>query len=212
MSRATSRALTGSGPHGTVRTEPVAEDGRWGARRMSEGGVDITQRDFPAELMRHRPALHRTALRLCRNQIDADDLVQATLERAWRARDQVLPEGNLGGWLFRILSNRHRDNLRRRTDILVPLPDEVPDETPEHEEISALLCIPAETVLEALSRLPPELRAPLELHAVGGKRYREIAQELAVPINTIGTRIRRARRKLHEYFAAATDAPARSEP
>jgi RNA polymerase sigma-70 factor (ECF subfamily) len=165
--------------------------------------MDITQYDFPEQLARHRPSLERSARRLCRNQHDAEDLVQTTLERAWKAREQFLPGGNIGGWLFRILCNRHRDNLRRRTGVQVPLPEELPDNTPAVEEISSLLTTPPDTVLEALNQLPPELRAPLELRAVRGKRYREIAQELAIPINTVGTRIRRARQMLQELFATA---------
>jgi RNA polymerase sigma-70 factor, ECF subfamily len=169
--------------------------------------VDNPQHDFPDELARHRPSLERSARRLCRNQHDAEDLVQTTLERAWKAREQFLPGGNIGGWLFRILCNRHRDNLRKRTGVQVPLPDEVPDNA-EVAEISSLLTTPPETVLEALRQLPPDLRAPLELLAVRGKRYREIAQELSIPINTVGTRIRRARHRLQEIFA---DAEARQQ-
>lgn len=169
---------------------------------MSRGrGKDITQHDFPDELARHRPSLERSARRLCRNRHDAEDLVQTTLERAWQARAQFMPGGNIGGWLFRILCNRHRDNLRRRTGVLVPLPDDVAASPPEVDEISSLLALPPETVIEALSQLPPELRAPLELLALGGKRYREIAEELSVPINTVGTRIRRARHMLQNAFA-----------
>lgn len=171
---------------------------------MSRGrGTDITQHDFPDELARHRPSLERSARRLCRNRHDAEDLVQTTLERAWQARAQFIPGGNIGGWLYRILCNRHRDNLRRRTGVAVPLPDEVPDNTPGAEEISSLLAIPPEAAIEALNQLPPELRAPLELLALRGKRYREIAQELSIPINTVGTRIRRARHLLQSLFAGA---------
>ena len=61
-------------------------------------GTDITQPDFPEELVRHRPALERSARRLCRNRHDAEDLVQATLVRAWQARAQFSPGGNIGGW------------------------------------------------------------------------------------------------------------------
>jgi len=169
----------------------------------ARGTNNITHHDFSGELVRHRPALERSARRLCHNRQDAEDLVQTTLERAWQARAQFLPGGNIGGWLFRILCNYHRDVLRRRRGIQVPLPDEVPDRVPEDEEISSLLAIPPETVLAALQQLPPELRAPLELLALRGKRYREIAEELSVPINTVGTRIRRARLLMQEAFAAA---------
>lgn len=164
-------------------------------------GTDSTQPDFPDELVRHRPALERSARRLCRNRHDAEDLVQATLARAWQARAQFLPGGNIGGWLYRILCNYHRDNLRRRHGVQVPLPDDVPDHAPEDEAISSLLSTPHEVVLEALAQLPHELREPLERWAIHRKRYREIAEELQVPINTVGTRIRRARLMLQEIFA-----------
>lgn len=174
---------------------------------MSGGRTDTTQHDFPDELVRHRPALERSARRLCRNRQDAEDLVQTTLVRAWQARAQFLPGGNFGGWLFRILSNHHRDTLRRRNGVQVPLPDEVPDPTPVDDELSSLLTMAPEAVLEALSQLPPDLRAPLELLAVRGKRYRQIAEELGIPINTVGTRIRRARQRLQELFAARAAEP-----
>ena len=169
---------------------------------MSGGRTDTTQPDFPDELARHRPALERSARRLCRHRQDAEDLVQTTMVRAWQARAQFLPGGNFGGWLFRILSNHHRDTLRRRSAVQVPLPDEVPAPAPVDDELSSLLTMAPEAVLEALGELPPDLRAPLELLAVRGKRYRQIAEELGIPINTVGTRIRRARQRLQEIFAA----------
>jgi RNA polymerase sigma-70 factor (ECF subfamily) len=165
-------------------------------------GSDSKQPDFPDELVKHRAALERSALRLCRNRHDAEDLVQSTLVRAWQARGQFLPGGNIGGWLYTILCNHHRDNVRRRTGLQVPLPDDVPDHRAEVvEETSALLATPPEVVLEALRELPAELREPLELWVIHNKRYREIADQLEIPINTVGTRIRRARHKLLEKFA-----------
>ena len=164
-------------------------------------GTDSDLPDFPDELVKHRPALERSARRLCRNRHDAEDLVQATLVRAWQARAQFLPGGNIGGWLYRILCNHHRDNLRRKGGIQVPLPEEVPDVSPADDDSSSLLAMPPEVVLEALHELPDELRQPLELSVIAGKRYRDIAEQLAIPINTVGTRIRRARLRLLERFA-----------
>src|SRR6185369_3140432 len=160
MSRATSRALTGSPPHANVLASFFGRGGDRSGRRMARarGTSNITLDDFSGDLVRHRPSLERSARRLCRNRQDAEDLIQTTLERAWQARAQFMPGGNIGGWLFRILCNRHRDNLRRRSAMQVPLPDDVPDSPPEAEEISSLLSISPETALEALSQLPPELR------------------------------------------------------
>ena len=124
-------------------------------------GSDSKQPDFPEELVRHRPALERSARRLCRNRHDAEDLVQSTLVRAWQARGQFLPGGNIGGWLYTILCNHHRDTIRRRVVAQVPLPDEVPDHTRgDVEEASALLATPPEVALKALHELAPELRRP----------------------------------------------------
>jgi RNA polymerase sigma-70 factor (ECF subfamily) len=203
MSRVLSGVLTGSEAHANVRASFLEQERVWGRRTSRGCGMDATRHDFPDELARHRPSLERSARRLCRNAHDAEDLVQTTLEKAWRAREQFLPGGNIGGWLYRILTNRHRDNLRRRAGVQVPLPDELPDRPQEAEEISSLLALPPETVLEALGQLPPELREPLELMAVHGKRYREIADALAMPINTVGTRIRRARLLLQASFSKA---------
>lgn len=164
-------------------------------------GTDITQLDFSGDLVRHRPDLERAARRLCRNRHDAEDLVQSALVRAWQARAQFVSGGNLAGWLFRILTNQFRDNLRRRHGVQVPMPDDIPDPTPADDDVSSLLATPSEVVLDALGQLSPELRAPLELKALHGKRYHEIAKELGIPVNTVGTRIRRARHKLQQLLA-----------
>ena len=202
MSPAAPIALTVPGSRANVEPPYLEHGGPW--RPMTGGrGTDSHPPDFPDELVKHRPALERSARRLCRNRHDAEDLVQATLVRAWQARAQFLPGGNIGGWLYRILSNHHRDNLRRKNGIQVPLPEEVPDPAVDVEEDgSSLLAIPSEVVLEALQQLPDELRQPLELSVIHGKRYREIAEQLDIPINTVGTRIRRARLRLLEQFAS----------
>jgi len=201
MSAAAPIALTRPRPRANVGPPYLQPSGQW--RLMPGGrGTDSHLPDFPDELVRHRPALERSARRLCRNRHDAEDLVQATLVRALQARAQFLPGGNIGGWLYRILSNHHRDNLRRKNGIQVPLPDDVPAIAPDaDDEVSPLLAVPAELVLAALHQLPAELRQPLELSVVHGKRYREIAEQLSIPINTVGTRIRRARIRLLEQFA-----------
>lgn len=201
MSAAVPIALTLPAPRANVGLPYLEHSGQW--RPMPGGrGTDSHPPDFPDELVKHRPALERSARRLCRNRHDAEDLVQATLVRALQARAQFLPGGNIGGWLYRILTNHHRDNLRRRNGIQVPLPDDVPDSAPAtDDEGSPLLAMPPELVLGALQQLPPELREPLELSVIHDKRYREIADQLGIPINTVGTRIRRARLRLLEQFA-----------
>ena len=82
---------------------------------MSGGrDTDTTQRDFPDELVRHRPALEKSARRLCRNRQDAEDLTQEAFVRAFRFFDNYRRDLPFENWLFRIISNLFVDDLRRK--------------------------------------------------------------------------------------------------
>lgn len=202
MSAAMPRALPPSDHRVNVSPSALAREGRWGGSRSRGCGTDVTQGDFRDQLAQYTPSLERAAVRLCRgNRTDAEDLVHEAFEKALRAREQFVPGGNLGGWLYRILVNAHRDSMRRKVTF-VPLPDDLAYAAAEADDVSALLSLPAEAVTEALHQLPPKLRAPLEAH-LQGNRYRDIAEALAVPINTVATRIRTARQKLLATFRKA---------
>ena len=135
------------------------------------------------------------ARRLCGNSFDADDLVQDTLERALRARGRYVEEGNRRGWLAVILRNRFRDRCRvaRRQ---VAASDEVDDiATPAAPEPAPWEHITDAQLEAALARLGAPFRRVYELHALGHS-YVEIAEELDISVNTVGTRLLRARAKL----------------
>jgi RNA polymerase sigma-70 factor, ECF subfamily len=140
-------------------------------------------------------ALAALARRLCGNAPDADDLVQDTLERALRARGKYIEQGNLRGWLATILKNQFRDRYKaarrqaRPSDAL----DEIA--MPEKPEPEAWQRITPEQLDQAMARLEPAFRQVYELHARGWS-YAEIARELDISINTVGTRLLRARAKL----------------
>src|SRR3954447_16304631 len=70
--------------------------------------------DFEREAMPHLPALYGSALRLCRNEGDAEDLVQETLLRAYRFFDTFEAGTNCKAWLFRILTNVFCNQYRER--------------------------------------------------------------------------------------------------
>lgn len=205
MSAAALEVLTASSPHVTVGRNYVSHDGPWARQRQRGRGMDSTDDDFSRELAGHLPGLHKSARRLCPNPPDAEDLVQATMERAWKSREQFKPGGNLGGWLYRILTHLGIDGKRRARAILVPLPDDLSSDTmtKDDEEVSAVLATAPETALAAVAELPADLRRPLELFVTHKKSYREIAEELAIPVNTVGTRIRRGRLRLMTQFTSA---------
>ncbi|MEO7096966.1 MAG: RNA polymerase sigma factor [Polyangiales bacterium] len=147
-------------------------------------------------------ALAIIARRLCGNSSDADDLVQDTLERALRARGKYIEQGNRRGWLAVILRNqfrdRYRSSRRRATD------HEVDDiATPVEPEAPAWASITSEQIGVALAELDPRYRAVYELYARGWA-YAEIARELDISINTVGTRLLRARAKLKAILNATS--------
>jgi RNA polymerase sigma-70 factor (ECF subfamily) len=145
------------------------------------------------------PNLKRFALSLCRKPDIAEDLVQITAERAFRARHQFDPATRLEAWLFRILRNAWIDMLRRdRTrgetvDIHdTPQPDPV-DSAAQTDDRLML-----QSVRAAMETLPEDQRAVLHLVCVEGLSYAETSQTLGIPQGTVMSRLSRARRALGE--------------
>lgn len=146
------------------------------------------------------------ALRMTRNRTDAEDLLQESVFRAYRAIDGFQPGTNFKAWMFRIVTNAFisRKRKEQRAPILVDLagvPDpavavneELRDADTDWERVYGELV--DDDVKRALDELPEEFRAPLLLSSLAGLRYREIALVLDVPIGTVMSRLFRARKRL----------------
>lgn len=141
--------------------------------------------------MPHIPALLRVARRLTLDGAWAEDLVQQTMLLAWRGFRQLKPDTNARAWLFRILLNAFRGDVRKASRVAEPLQDSsVRPALQESMEVS-----------EALQALPIEQRSVLLLFAVEGFTSREIAGILDVPIGTVMSRLSRAREELRKHLA-----------
>jgi RNA polymerase sigma-70 factor (ECF subfamily) len=145
------------------------------------------------------PRLRRFARALSRNQHDADDLVQAVVERALRNLAQFREDANLASWLFGIMKNAWIDDRRargRRGEVALP------EDSGEHPAVS-----PGDTdaslwsVSEAMSKLPEDQRLAVALVLVEGMSYKEAAQVLEIPIGTLTSRLARGRAALAETLA-----------
>ena len=173
-------------------------------------------RAFADEALSYIDALYGTALRLTRRPQDAEDLVQETYLKAFRASAQFQRGTNLKAWLFTILHNSFR-NMRRH-DVRNPVEvnsetvelaaDERGDEqTPEQLLSRATL---DSDLQEALDGLPETFRQAVWLRDVEEFSYAEIARIVDVPIGTVMSRISRGRRMLFERLApkrSGTGAP-----
>ena len=150
---------------------------------------------FLDEIEESVPALRRYARALTRNADRADDLVQDCLERAIRKQGLWKPTGPLKGWLFRILLNLYRNELRtsrRRGD---------------HVPVETLLVEPAvapaqpgrialSEMARAIDTLAAEQREALLLVVLEGMSYAEAADAIGIPIGTLMSRLGRARAAL----------------
>ena len=142
------------------------------------------------ELRALLPSLRRFALSLARDASDADDLVQACLERALSRWSTRRTDASLKAWLFAILHRQFIDGRRRANRLrrlLAVFVDER-EAAPSTEDTFV-----ARSSLEAFAKLGTDQRAVLLLVAVEGLDYREAAQALGVPVGTVMSRLSRAR-------------------
>ncbi len=165
------------------------------------------RRTFEAEALGYLDQLYGAALRLTRNQADAEDLVQETYVKAFRAARQFKPGTNLKAWLFTILHNTFRNQRRDAgrepvevdTDRVAGLAAPDPAAGPEQELVRAALD-PA--LRAALDALPEAYREAVWARDVDEFSYAEIADMLGVPIGTVMSRISRGRRMLYERLTS----------
>lgn len=143
------------------------------------------------------PRLRRFAHALTGAQADADDLVQAGLERALRSLAQFEPGTRLDSWLFRVLRNAWIDEVRargRQAKIFAPAEagESIGDDAPAALEAKREM----REVAMMLQDLAEEQRLAISLVCVEGLSYREAAAVLDVPIGTVTSRLARAREAL----------------
>src|SRR5665213_864647 len=150
---------------------------------------------FNEALIAQLPALRRYAAALSGSIAAGDDLVQDCIERALKQSDQLRDQGKIASWLRSIVHNLFMDELRRRRSRGV------------EEDIAGLtnnfaLSAPAADRAEfhefaaAMDTLGAEHRQILLLVGLEGLSYREIADELCIPIGTVMSRLARARARL----------------
>lgn len=148
------------------------------------------------------PSLRRYARRLCRNDADADDLVQETFLRAMHL--QIPPPAETRAWLLRILNNLRLDQLRKRARNASPVAEIGDTSPPDPPEEPAWSSLTIEDVRDALRAIDPLPREVYTLHAIEGRSYTEIADLLSIPRVTVGTRLHRARKQLREILVKRT--------
>ncbi len=143
------------------------------------------------------PKLRSFALGLTGSGPDADDLVQATFERAIKNMDKWIPGSRLDSWMYRIAQNLHRNSIRNesgRSRIIEEISFNQPKTIDGVQEAETART--AGQVWKRIQSLSAEQREVLVLICINGLSYRETAETLRVPIGTVTSRLARAREEL----------------
>ncbi|MER5825507.1 sigma-70 family RNA polymerase sigma factor [Streptomyces mirabilis] len=232
----TARDTAGPGTADPVTADPVTEEHVMDEPVMGEPGavdfvttgpvteVALDESDFAALVESYRRELRVHCYRMSGSYDDAEDLVQETFLRAWRARDGFAGRASVRTWLYRIATNACLDFQRRtarrpqryeplpgmnhggaeppaRVTWLQPYPD---DDLPSTEEQPDALAVSRETLelvfLAAIQHLPPRQRAVLVLRDVLGLAAAETAAVLDMTVASVNSALQRARPTLRDHL------------
>jgi RNA polymerase sigma-70 factor (ECF subfamily) len=169
-----------------------------------------TKQEFQELALCHLDALFASALRLTKNEGDAEDLVQDTYVRAYRFFDKFERGTNIKAWLFKILTNtfinRYRRKIKERAlsegvdreavhERLLAKDSQEHQSNPEQAVFERLL---SDDVLRAIDGLPDDFRMVVVLADLQEFSYKEIAEIMECPVGTVMSRLYRGRRLLQK--------------
>ncbi len=163
----------------------------------------MTARDPREELIEHLPAMRAFAMGLTRDAVDADDLVQDAVVRAWGNFDKFQTGTNLKAWLFTILRNSFYSDKRKAKRIVADVDGAMTAKLAEKPAHDGRLQM--NDFLRAFAKLPDEQREALALVGASGFSYEEAAEMTGVAVGTVKSRANRARRRLTELLELSPD-------
>jgi len=184
------------------RAQPIVLEPREADRLMRR----LSQRDVHAfeELYDvYHAMVFSIGVRLLGDYGSADDLVQSVFLKVW-TNPGAFYGGSLGAWLGRVTRNAGLDVLRKRSiHREIDIPADLPIDHAFEDAVAADL--DAQRVRNALLRLPPAERIPIEMGFFGGMTYLRVATETGVPLGTVKTRIRTGLHRLRRALQAPSD-------
>jgi RNA polymerase sigma-70 factor, ECF subfamily len=169
---------------------------------------DLKRSRFRALCQSLHPDLLRFATWLTRDRSIAEDVVQESLLRAWRAQDAIRDERSTKPWLLSIVRREYARTFERTKYMMVSLDDLVAQEEPELAQDDQHEILELRATIE---RLPHKYREPLILKVQMGYSTAEIADKLNLPIPTVLTHLFRARNQLRSLCGTETQLEAQSE-
>ncbi len=145
------------------------------------------------DILTYMPDLKRYASYLCRNNEDAQDLVQSTFEKSWVKFNRFTRGVNLKSWLLKIMYNSFIDGTRSKKFGDSNHEQYIESYIEQNHEINQLMDLDS-----AIKGLEPELKSVLVLATIEGYDYKTIAKTMSIPTGTVMSRLHRARSLLRK--------------
>lgn len=177
------------------------------SKEMGERAWKSVADEFMDRLQQHQRYLFHVAYRLTGNTEDAKDLTQETLWQAHRKSNKYVYEKSLKAWLRTLMTNRFRDQKRKKSLKVVTLDDALiqaessPATQMQSVEEQVEQKIMLERIKEEIQQLPEIYRRVLILRHYHGYTYTEISQELDIPEGTVKTQLFRSRKMLKDRLS-----------
>ena len=175
---------------------------------MVESDNEVRIERFEAVALLHMQELYRTAAAMLRDRFQAQDIVQETYLRAWKAFSSFTPGTNCRAWLFKILFreiSHHRRRWFNRSQFCGPEAlESLVHKEPQSEDLTD------EEILSAVQELPTRFAEVVLLADVHDFTYKEIRETLNIPIGTVMSRLSRGRSLMRSYLVRAQSERARS--
>lgn len=175
--------------------------------RSREGDVE----SFEKLIERYQKTAYNVALRVMHNEEDAKDVTQDALIKAYKSIQSFRGDSGFSTWLYRIVVNTCKDELRKRRGNVVSLDHgrqtdsgfeaiELSDETFAPEVVLESMNV-RQTINAAIRALPEQNRTAVVLRDVQGYSYEDIGSLLGCPVGTVKSRINRGRQLLRENLS-----------
>jgi len=155
-----------------------------------------TKAQFELYQLYYKP-MYNICLRMVGNPVEAEDMMQEAFLKAFTKIDTYEGKVSFGAWLKRIVINRSLDELKKRKVKFEELNEKIPDEEPEHFEISE---IQLEKLKKTIQQLPDGYRVVLSLYLLEGYDHEEISQILGISNTASRTQYLRAKLKLRQML------------
>jgi RNA polymerase sigma-70 factor (ECF subfamily) len=166
-------------------------------------GMPGSQRAVQRLVEEHYVALYRYAYRLSGSAADAEDLTQETFCKAQLNLRQLRDAQRAKGWLFSILRNAYLHRLRsdkQQSVVSLETVGDLPELTAE-----PLPEVDPERLQQVLNELPEVYRTPILLYYFDDFSYRDIAEQMDLPIGTVMSRLARAKAFLRSRLLPAAE-------